>query len=213
MFLNYHNIADNYQPNNLIKAFPYTIKESKLDPIAASKPYEDYNAKGELTGYFWRFGETLNLEFNIDGEITIEDDALVLKVKGQVPTESTMGKVNQKAYNIVDLRSWKCISTSGVRYTWVEDSEFEYPLSGGRTIYLSSEDYLKDKNVEVTLYNFRLEPITSKVFPGAPTIIFSIDRELSQQLVKGIYYCSVKVFNANTCLTIFDSNDCNLVVK
>lgn len=213
MFLNYQNLADNYMPNNLINAFPYRTKETKLDPTTASKPFEEYNAKGELTGYFWRYGETLNLEFNIDGEITIEADAILLKVKGQTPTTKTIGKIGQRAYNIVDLISWTCRGMTHGEYLWEQDIEFSYPVSATRSVYLSAADYLKDKSVEVTLYNFRMEPICKKLYPASPTIIFSIDRELSNQLVKGIYYCSVTVFNEKVCYTIFNSNDCNLLVK
>ena len=213
MFLNYQNLADNYIPNNLINAFPYRTKETKLDPITASKPFEEYNAKGELIGYFWRYGETLNLEFNIEGEITIETDAILLKVKGQTPTTKTIGKVGQRAYNIVDLASWTCSGMTYGEYIWNQDAEFTYPVSATRSVYLSADDYLSDKSVEVTLYNFRMEPICKKLYPASSTIIFNIDRELSNQLVKGIYYCSVIVFNEKVCYTIFDSNDCTLLVK
>ena len=97
MFLNYQDIAGNYQPpNNLIRSFPVGKSYTKLDPIQASKPYEEYNAKGELIGYFWHYGESLNLEFNIDGEITIEGDAIVLSVKGQTPPQ-IVGHPKQRA--------------------------------------------------------------------------------------------------------------------
>lgn len=213
MFLNYQNIAKNYVPNNLINAFPSMMNGSKLDPLDASKPFEEYNAKGELTGYFWRQGETLNLEFNIDGEITLEADAILLTAHGQAPTTQTMGKVGQKAYNIVDLKSWKCVAVSAMQFIWQEDIEFTYPLNSDRSVYISAADYLKDKEVEVTLYNFRLEPICKKVFAARPTIVFSIDRELSAVLPKGIYHCSVTVFNKDVCYTVFDANDCDLLVK
>ena len=214
MFLNYHNIDSNYRPNNLINAFPSKMNSSKLDPLDSSKPFEEYNTKGELTGYFWRYGETLNLEFNIDGEITIESNAMLLKSKGQEPTTVTMGKVGQRVYNIIDLRSWTCVAvTTTNKYIWEEDDEFTYPLNSDRSVYISVNDYLKDKKAEVTLYNFRMEPICKKIYDATPTIIFPIDKELSKALPKGIYYCSVTVFNNEVCYTIFDSTDCSLLVK
>lgn len=36
------------------------------------EPYGDYNALGELQGYFWYYGETIRLKFDIEGEITID---------------------------------------------------------------------------------------------------------------------------------------------
>lgn len=214
MFLNYQNIADNYMPNNLINAFPHKMNSSKLDPLDASKPFEEYNTKGELTGYSWRQGETLNLEFNIDGEITLEANAILFKATGQTPVTNTVAKVGQRAYNIIDLRSWTCVAiTSNGDRTWQEDAEFTYPLNSDRSVYISAADYLKDKSVEVTLFNFRMEPICKKIYSASPTIIFAIDRELSKILPRGIYYCSVVVFNNDVCYTIFDSTDCNLLVK
>lgn len=213
MFLNYQSIADNYTPNNLISAFPHRPEYSKLSPVNASKPYEEYNAKGELEGYFWRYGDTLNLEFNIDGEITIESDALIISGKGQSPTSATVGKVGQKYYNITDLKSYTCLANLYNAYLWKEDEEFTYPLNADKSVYISAEDYLKDKQVEVTLYNFRLEPICKKVFKGEPTIRFFIDKELSQLLVKGIYYCSVNVFNNQINMVVFEPTDCKLLVK
>ena len=156
---------------------------------------------------------SLNLEFNIDGEITIESNALVFKVAGQIPTFMTQGEVGQRAYNIIDLKSWTCTSITASQYYWTQDDEFTYPLESDRSVYLSASDYLKDKMVEVALYNFRMEPLCKKVYAATPTIIFTIDKDLSSQLVKGIYYCSVTVFNDDVCYTIFDSNDGSLLVK
>ena len=44
MFLNYQNIANSY-PNNLIESFPTLQTCSKLAPVEASRPYEEYNTK------------------------------------------------------------------------------------------------------------------------------------------------------------------------
>lgn len=213
MFLNYHNIADNYVPNNLITAFPNQVLDSKLYSVTASKPYEEYDAKGNLTGYFWRYGDTLNLEFNIDGEVTVESNAIVFTRTGVVPTTATLATIGQRAYNLIDLRSWTCVSINKSGYVWEEDAVFEYPIDSTRSIYIFAEDYLKDKNVEVTIYNFRMEPIVQKVYAGNPIIVFSIDSDLSKQLVKGIYYCGVRVFNDVMSNVIFESTDCNLLVK
>lgn len=214
MFLNYHNIANNYQPNNLIKSFPHSYEESKLAPVEASKPFEEYNIKGELIGYFWRYGETLNLEFNIDGEITLESDALIYKSHGVGPTENTFAKVGQRAYNLLDLTSWTCVArVSANKYLWEQDAEFTYPNNGAKKVYISAEDYLKDKFIDVTLYNFRMEPIHTYTTSATASIIFPIDKDLSKTLVKGIYYCSVQVYNEEVSFNIFDSNDCKLLVK
>ena len=213
MFLNYQNLADNYIPNNLINTYPHNISNSKLNPVDASKPYEEYDAKGELSGYFWHYGETLNLEFQLDGEITLESDAILLKSAGQTPTEQTVGKIGQRVYNIIDLRSWTCVAVVDEKHTWQEDSEFTYPLNSDRSVYISAEDYLSDKQVEVTIYNFRMEPVVQKIYNGSSVIVFHIDKKLSALLQKGIYYCKVTLFNSDVSQVVFDTSDCNLIVK
>lgn len=211
MFLNYHNISDNYKPNNLICTFPVGKSYTKLDPVQASKPYEEYDSKGNLIGYFWHYGETLNLEFNIDGEITVEDGALILTSKGSTPSPLE-GALMQRAYNIADKRSWTCTDIVDNTFIWTEDAEFTYDESG-KSVYVTAADYMKDKQVDVTLYNFRMEPIHSETFDGNTKIIFPITTELSKKLVKGIYYCSLTVFNDSVNLPIFSSADCTLLVK
>ena len=211
MFLNYHNISDNYKPNNLICTFPVGKSYTKLDPVQASKPYEEYDSKGNLIGYFWHYGETLNLEFNIDGEITVEDDALILTSKGSIPSPLE-GALMQRAYNTADKRSWTCTDIVDNTFIWTEDAEFTYDESG-KSVYVTAADYMKDKQVCVTLYNFRMEPIHSETFNGNTKIIFSITTELSKKLVRGIYYCSLTVFNDSVNLPIFSSADCTLLVK
>lgn len=211
MFLNYHNISDNYKPNNLICTFPVGKSYTKLDPVQASKPYEEYDLKGNLIGYFWHYGETLNLEFNIDGEITVEDGALILTSKGAVPSPLE-GELMQRAYNTADKKSWTCTDIVDNTFIWTEDAEFTYDESG-KSVYVTAADYMKDKQVGVTLYNFRMEPIHSETFEGNTKIIFPITTELSKKLVKGIYYCSLTVFNDSVNLPIFSSADCTLLVK
>lgn len=211
MFLNYENIAKNYTPNNLMCAFPVGKSYTKLDPIQASRPYEEYNAKGELIGYFWRYGETLNLEFNIDGEIVVEDDAIVLSARDQIPS-SAVGRLGQRAYNVIDKRSWTCSSIHNEVHVWTEDKEFTY-REEGQSVYVTAEDYLADKQVEVTLYNFRMEPIHTEIFAGKSKVILAITPELSKKLLRGIYHCSLNVFNDSVNLPIFSSTDCTLLVK
>jgi hypothetical protein len=186
---------------------------SKLDPTEKSKPYELYNARGELEGYYWYYGNVLNLEFNITGELTVENDAIIFKLGNQTPTETTVGYVGQRAYNIIDLKSWTCQSFTNGVYTWLEDEEFTYPEFEGESIYLDAAEYLRGKEVKLSIYNFRREVIAEKYLKAAPTIIFCIDPKLSEKLVRGLYYCSLEIFGEDIKETLFDANDCKLLVK
>ena len=211
MFQNYYNIPDTYIPNNMSCDCSRGKSYTKLDPIEGSKPFEEYNAKGELIGYFWRYGETLNLEFNIDGEIIVESDAVILKSTGEEPSKTSKPRGN-RAYNIIDMRSWTCVGYAYGEYIWQEDLEFTYPQSG-LSVYVSAADYLKDKFIEFTLYNFKRQPILTKKFEGTTQIIVPIDIETSKSLTKGLYYCSLTVVSEDIVLPIFDNNDCLLLVK
>lgn len=71
LFTNYQNINPNYEPSN-IKPIPNPCKP-KLEPCKPTKPYEEYDAEGKLEGYYWNYGDTINLEFDVSGEITIID--------------------------------------------------------------------------------------------------------------------------------------------
>ena len=67
MFDNYDNIYSN-------ACQPCPPKpECKLDPCKPDKPYAQYDVKGNLIGYWWNYGDTINLEFNIDGEVVFTE--------------------------------------------------------------------------------------------------------------------------------------------
>ena len=213
MFSNYQDLSTNYIPNNLTCKFPTRIEQSKLYSQDASKPYEEYNAEGKLIGYYWNQGDILNLEFMIDGEITVETTALILSNVGQTPTKETTGFVGQRCYNIRDLRSWTCRSQLDTQYVWEMDEVFTYPAGADRSVYMDASDYLKDKMALITLYNFRMEPVHEYSVEATPFIVFPIDADLTSKLVKGIYFCSVRIYNSTMSQTVFSSEDCKLLVK
>lgn len=214
MFTNYQDLSNMYIPNNLSKAFPTYDAPSKLNPVGASKPYEEYNVKGELEGYFWRYGESINLEFDLDGEIAVESNSVVFYTHGQTPiTEMSVADVGTKAYNVADLISWECVAIHQNGCEWRRDDTFTYNAGADKTIYISASDYLKDKKIRIRMYNFRLETVHEVVLPGTPKAILTIDGELSPKFNKGIYYCSVEVIGKGTHQTVFAPQDCKLLVK
>ena len=212
MFSNYQNITNNYTPNNTHCSFPVGQSYTKLNPIKESKPYEEYNVKGELIGYSWPQGEILNLEFVIDGVITVEDSAIVLTAHGDVPSDTT-GALGARAYNVTDLKSWTCKNIIDGKFLWIEDAEFTYNDSCSRSIYVTSDDYMKDKKIRVDIYNFRKEIIHSQLFEGSNRVKLIIDENLTKIMTRGIYSCSMTVIGDNLSTKLFDSSDCVLLVK
>ena len=216
MFTNYQNLSDYYIPNNLAANKTQVDSYTKFKLSESSKPYELYNAKGELEGYYWYYKNTLNLEFMIDGELTLESDAIVYNVAGKLPSIRTEGFIDQRCYNIADMRSWTCkgADTLNHEFIWIEDAEFIYPTNGaGHTVFISAADYLADKTLKFTIYNFRMEELYTTQIPGTSQAIFAIDSKLSETLVRGIYYCSLELFGNETYEIIFSPSDCKLLVK
>jgi hypothetical protein len=211
MFLHYQDISKNYTPNNICKEYTTPRSYTKLDGNDLSKPYELMNAKNELEGYFWNYGDVLNLEFNITGEITVESDAVILYVNNETPFNIVAPIIGQRAYNVADLKSWTCVSVEPA--VWREDIEFTYPEVTDRSIYISADDYLKNKQFILRLYNFRYEQIYETTHSGTSKLIFPITKDLSNKLVKGIYYCSLTCVSEDTTQSLFGPSDCKLLVK
>lgn len=61
IFDNYNNIPESYIPNNMT-SMQSTRSIYKL-------PYEEYNVKNELIGYSWRYGDSVALNFCIEGDV------------------------------------------------------------------------------------------------------------------------------------------------
>ena len=125
-------------------------------------PYAEYNANNELVGYYWYYGDTVDIQFDVTGEVTIEPDSIVYIASGDMPQENTVGYINQKAYNIVDYISWTCVAIIEDKYIWAEDEVFEAPDNGGKLLYISAKNFLKDMLYKICIYNGRYEPPTEK---------------------------------------------------
>ena len=213
MFTNYQNLSEYYTPNNLAKYQQQPSSYTKFNSSNTTLPYELYNAKSELEGYFWNYGETITLDFSIDGYFTMNDNDRILYKAGEKPSINTEGRLGQKIYNIIDYKSWECKSYSHSEYIWEEDKEFTYPLNTKQFVYIDASDYLKDKMITFRLYNFRYEEIYTKNISGSPEIKIFIDTEINKLLTKGIYYCSLEVIGNNSCEKVFDVTDCKLLIK
>lgn len=127
-----------------------------LKPYEYERPFEDYNAAGELVGYWWYEGDQLVLEFEIDGEVVIEDEQL----------------------------------------------------------YIPAEDFVKGKFLTLKFYNFRMEEVLSRTYDGATTITFDIDKEITKIFHKGVWHCSLDLWDGNSFnRKLYLSEYCTLTVK
>ena len=149
MFENYNNDLTDYVPNNL----PYKCQKIYPYPI----PYTEYNAEGDIVGYYWYYGDTVNLVFEIDGETTVED----------------------------------------------------------KLEYVDVSDTLEGMKAKIDIYNFRYENIYSYTTDASTEITLSIGKDLSNTMIKGIYYITLTVFDetTQTYIPLFKDKDCTVTVK
>lgn len=65
MFTNYKNIPNRYIPNNQCQRKP--------DLTAERLPYELYDPQGKFIGYCWHYGDSIDLQFVISGDVVYSD--------------------------------------------------------------------------------------------------------------------------------------------
>lgn len=70
MFENYQNLDTRYTPNNLNV---YATQNDNLQNSVTNKPFELLDRFGNLLGYFWYYGNSVVLSFEISGEGVFED--------------------------------------------------------------------------------------------------------------------------------------------
>jgi len=216
MFTNYQaELLKNYQPNNIVSKFSVPLQDSKIMSTSANKPYEEFDAKGNIVGYSWYNGETINLEFSIEGEITIEPDAFTTFRAGETPDGLSVATAGIKYYNLTDYRSWRsCLVDTET--SWIEDPEFTYPVCGVdlKSMYVPADSYLNGRSVTVTMYDFRMRPVhTWNPEVHNSKVICKITPEIATKLSKGVYRCSVTVSSTDSTVSIFGTDDCLFLVK
>ena len=80
MFEDFSNISTSYIPNMFQPKYPTLQKEEKIQSVNPNKPYEVIGRDGVLKGYFWYYGNSVDLIFNVSGEITLEDYDMYLSI-------------------------------------------------------------------------------------------------------------------------------------
>lgn len=72
MFNNYNNISTSLAPNPYSPQYPPQKLPTQIIQNTPNKPYEVIDARGVLAGYFWYYGNSIDLVWDIIGEITSE---------------------------------------------------------------------------------------------------------------------------------------------
>ena len=183
MFDNYNNLSTSYIPNN--QKITDTFNRIEFNN---EEPRKEFSNDGLFIGYSWNYGDTVEIPYSIYKTIAVEDNAIIYYESGEGPSKDTAGLLNQKAYNVADLKLWICETLDQSIYNWVEQNKFTHPTTGKKMVTLNSDIDMSDKSIEVNICNFRKEVIYTETFSGKTTIKVNIDKDLSKKLLKGIYY-------------------------
>lgn len=70
MFDNYNNLNTSFTPNPYAPQYPPQKQPQQIIQNNPNKPYEIIDARGNLTGYFWYYGNSVDLVWDIVGEVT-----------------------------------------------------------------------------------------------------------------------------------------------
>ena len=188
MFDNYNNLSTSYIPNN--QKITDTFNRIEFNN---KEPRKEFSNDGLFIGYSWNYGDTVEIPYSIYKTIPVEDNAIIYYESEKGPSKDTVGLLNQKAYNIVDLKLWICKTLDQSIYNWVEQDKFTYPTHGKKMVTLNSDIDMSDKSIEVNICNFRKEVIYTETFSGQTSVKVNIDKDLSKKLLKGIYYITFSI--------------------
>lgn len=183
MFDSYDEI---YSKNNVYPSCPpKSCDKPKLDPCKPDKPYISYNEKGDMVGYWWYQGNTINLEFNIEGEVTYTE------------SESN-GEIN----NIQGINA----SNSG---GYIEVLDFLKDKKITIKMYNFRHELVKYEDMDGSIKS------AVQVFDGSQgtKYIFVIDELLASKLGKGNYYLSLTISSQGYNETILYQDDCSITIK
>ena len=206
MFEQYDNLSSQYIPSNMNKGSCLPKQNPYLDPLTPKKPYEEINAEGELVGYWWNYGDTINLEFELSGNVTVDDSNTFISVRDFIKDkqiriniynfrheqiETKLFDGNNKQYQSITYSVDPTVNrkTIGLFYTYSDNTYSQVQLP---------RDYIKD-----TIY-YKEDDVK---------VIFGIDQAMSADLVKGIYYCSLEILDDVSTITVINDNDFSLTVK
>lgn len=160
MFDNFNNVKTTYQVNPYAPQYPPQKMPTQIIQNNPNKPYEVVDARGVLTGYFWYYGNSVDLTWDIVGEVTTTQDNYV---------------------DVVDM----------VKYLIITATIYDWKMCKVEEVKLIPT--IEDNKASVTL---------------------SINGELSQKLVKGVYEISLTASNAQGYNeTLFDTGVCKFEVR
>lgn len=204
MFEQYDNLSSQYIPSNMNQHSCVPKINPFLETTGPKKPYEEVNAEGQVIGYWWGYGDTINLEFELSGNVTLDESYILARdfIKNkqiqiclynfrheQIQTKLFDG--NDYQYIVYKQAPYVNDKTHGLYYIYEDDSYKQVQLPDQ---YDKNTKYYEEEN---------------------PKVIFTIDKTMSLDLVRGVYYCSVSIIDneLNNTITLINQDDLVLTVR
>jgi hypothetical protein len=191
MFDTYDNLDPSYIPDNTSPKYcnRYVAITNKL-------PRPVYDKKKRFIGYTWDYGDVFDFTISVDDVIKVKQDSLIFNNPGEKPDNSIVGDyIGQQAYNTVDGISWTYVGQSDHTYIWEQDANITYPIDGDKKLTIKKD--MQGKSIIVDIYNFRWEKLMSFTNDNSSTIDISINDEVNEKLLKGVYYCTVFIVGSD----------------
>ena len=126
MFENYQNLSTQYTPNNYQTN---CVGNPNLHSVSPNKPFEILDAAGNITGYFWYYGNSIVLSFDIVGEYVSGNGVYVDASQALSGCTLTMTMYDNIRHNIVHQES-KCAEGNTVDFTL--DAEISSRIRKGK---------------------------------------------------------------------------------
>ena len=76
MFSSFTNLDTTYTPNPFLPSFP-PVTQNNAKAAQPNLPYEIKTPDGRVTGYFWHYGNSVELVFTLKGTITFEEGSYI----------------------------------------------------------------------------------------------------------------------------------------
>lgn len=181
-----NNLYNNYHDEKFDYYYPYSFHNEDVSYLFSTNP-----CKVEIP-----LGNNYEIPIVMDNYILANEGDIIYYGPGEAPSTTTEAVVGTKAYNVVDLKSWECDSTSNNIYNWSEDTVFTFPNDGELVIELP-EAYYSTKLFNIYFYNFRYELLYSATQNAHKESYFNITTEIAEQYFnfKGLYYMQVDLIN------------------
>lgn len=105
------NMFDNYG-NDSYPAYNLTCpKVSNVIERYFSSPIISYDKFGNINSFSWDPQDKFNLKLSLGVKVKVLSNSIIYDSKGVKPDKTTSGIKGQRAYNIIDGKSWVCQGT------------------------------------------------------------------------------------------------------